>query len=145
MLDETPISKAIKYAGNQKEALKRFLDNGDIPIHNNLSERELRREAVGRKNWIFLGSDEGGEINAIFVSLIASCQHHDIEPAAYLRDLFCLLPSWNQLALLELSPLHWKETIARDDVRRRLDENIYRRVALGLLKPGEPPSAEDPE
>jgi transposase len=74
VLDETPLSKAIQYARNQRAALSRFLEDGRLPIHNNLSERELRREAVGRKNWLFLGSDEGGEVNATFVSLLASCQ-----------------------------------------------------------------------
>jgi hypothetical protein len=85
-----------------------------------VSERELRKEAVGRKNWLFVGSDEGGAVNATFVSLIASCQLHGIEPLAYLRDLFCLLPSWNQQRVLELSPLHWRVTNDRDDVRRSL-------------------------
>jgi len=139
VLDETPISKAIQYARNQEAALRQFLGDGRLPMHNNLSERELRREAVGRNNWTFLGSDEGGAVNALFVSLIASCQHFDIEPAGYFRDLFCLLPGWNVKSILELSPLHWKATIARDDVRRLLDENVYRRISLGFHVPTVPP------
>jgi transposase len=131
VLDETPISKAIQYARNQREALLRFLDDGRLPIHNNLSERELRREAVGRNNWLFVGSDEGGETNATFVSLIASCHLHKLEPAAYLRDLFCLLPGWNFQNVLELSPLHWSATVARPEVQRLLAENVYRRASLG--------------
>ena len=67
--------------------------------------------------------------------LLASCRHHDIEPVAYLRDLFCLLPSWNQQRVLELSPLHWKTTVVRDDVRALLEANVHRRVALGQLQP----------
>ena len=135
VLSESPIDKALQYSLNQRAALSAFLDSDDVPIHNNLSERELRREAVGRKNWLFVGSDEGGEVNATFVSLLASCRHHGIEPVAYLRDLFCLLPSWNQQRVLELSPLHWKTTIARDEVRARLETNVYRQVALGQLQP----------
>jgi len=138
VLSESPIDKALQYALNQKDALARFVESDDIPMHNNLSERELRREAVGRKNWLFVGSDEGGEANATFVSLLASCRHHDIEPVAYLRDLFCLLPSWNQQRVLELSPLHWKTTIARDDVRALLEANVHRQVALGQLLPTTP-------
>ncbi len=135
-LDETPIARALGYARNHRVALRRFLDDGRLPIHNNWSERELRRQAVGRKNWLFLGSDEGGEANAAFTSLLASCQLHRIEPLDYLRDLFCLLPSWKAKAVLELSPLHWKETSARDDVRRALAGNIFRRASLGDTDPG---------
>lgn len=130
VLDETPISKAISYARNHREALRRFLSDGRLPIHNNWSERELRREAVGRKNWLFLGSDEAGDVNATFVSLIASCQLHGLEPWTYLRDLLCLLPSWNVQRVLELSPLHWRQTSAREDVQAALAANIYRRATL---------------
>lgn len=70
----------------QRAALTRFLDDGRLPIHNNFSERELRREAIG-KNWLFIGTDDAGEVNANFVSLIASAQLHTLEPWAYLRDL----------------------------------------------------------
>lgn len=76
VLDETPISSAIRYARNQRLALYRFLEDGRLPIHNNFSERALRREALGRKNWLFVGSDDGGHANATFVSLLASCQLH---------------------------------------------------------------------
>jgi transposase len=131
VLDETPISKAIQYARNQKAALSRFLEDGRIPIHNNLSERELRREAVGRKNWLFLGSDEGGDVNATFVTLIASCRHHGIDPATYLRDLFCLIPDWKMNRVLELAPVNWKATVQRDDVQALLAANVYRRISLG--------------
>ena len=135
VVDESPISKAIRYEQNHRDALRRFLDDGRLPITNNWSERELRREAVGRKNWIFLGSDEGGQTNATFVSLIASCQLHGIEPAAYLRDLLCLLPGWKMSKVLELSPLHWRETSAREDVRAALAANVYRRASLGEFEP----------
>src|SRR5262249_41815261 len=71
VLDETPTAAAIGYARNQRVALQRFLEAGRLPIHNNGSERELRREAIGRKNWIFVGSDDGAAVNATFVSLLA--------------------------------------------------------------------------
>lgn len=131
VLDESPIARAIGYARNQRAALRTFLEDGRLPIHNNWSERELRREALGRKNWLFIGSDDGGDANAAFVSLIASCRLHGIEPAAYLRDLFCLLPSWNVQRVLELAPSEWTVTSARPDVRKLLDENVYRRAVLG--------------
>lgn len=132
-LDETPTAKAIGYALNQRVALQRFLDDGRLPLHNNGSERALRREAIGRKNWLFVGSDDAGEVNAAFVSLLASCQLHEIEPWTYLRDLFCLLPSWPRRRVLELAPAQWKKTLEDQDTQQRLDANIFRRATLGLL------------
>jgi transposase len=132
-LDETPTAKAIGYALNQRVALQRFLDDGRLPMHNNGSERALRREAVGRKNWLFIGSDDAGEVNAAFVSLLASCQLHDIEPWSYLRDLFCLLPSWSRSRVLDLAPVNWKQTLENKDAQQRLDANVFRRATLGLL------------
>jgi len=67
VLDETPIAKAINYARNQREGLQRFLDDGRLPICNNISERALRREVTGRSNWLFVGNDDAGEVNAAFV------------------------------------------------------------------------------
>jgi transposase len=130
VLDETPLAKAIGYARNQKVALSRFLEDGRLPLHNNWSERELRREAIGRKNWIFVGNDEGGETNARFVTLLASCQMHGIEPWSYLRDLFCLLPAWPRRRVLELSPAFWNETLKDEDAQQRLAANVFRQAVL---------------
>lgn len=133
VLDETPIAQAIGYARNQRVALQRFLDDGRLPLHNNASERELRREAVGRKNWLFVGSDDGGDVNATFVTLLASCQLHGLEPWAYLRDLFCLLPGWPKKRVLELAPALWKQTLQDQDAQQRLAANVFRQVTLGAL------------
>jgi transposase len=133
VLDETPSAKAIGYARNQRVALQRFLKDGRLPIHNNFSEGALRREAIGRKNWLFLGNDDGGEVNATFVSLLASCQLHEIEPCAYLRDLLCLLPSWPVKRVLELAPVNWQKTLEQEDAQKRLAANVFRQVALGVL------------
>ena len=86
---------------------------------------------VGRKNWLFLGNDDAGEVNAAFVSLLANCQLHSIEPWSYLRDLFCLMPNWPRSRVLELAPLHWRQTRERPDVQQRLDHDVYRRAPLG--------------
>lgn len=135
VLDETPIAKAIGYARNQRVALCRFLTDGRLPIHNNHSENALRREALGRKNWLFLGSDEGGDVNATFVSLLASCRLHGLEPVSYLRDLLCLAPDWPVRQVLDLAPVNFAKTTARPDVAARLHENVFRRAALGDLSP----------
>ncbi len=135
VLDETPISKAIQYARNQREALQQFFTDGRVPIDNNTSERALRRQAVGRKNWLFLGSDDGGGVNATLVSLLASCEMHGIEPYAYLRDLLCLVPSWSHTKVLELAPANWKATSGRPEVVAQLEANVYRQDALGTRLP----------
>ncbi|MGF1469911.1 MAG: transposase [Sandaracinaceae bacterium] len=120
----------MRYARNQREGLQRFLSDCRLPLDNNISERELRRQAVGRKNWLFVGSDDGAETNAVFTSLLASCRMHQVEPWAYLRDLLCLLPEWPKHRLLELAPAYWAETEASDDAQRLLEANPYRAVTL---------------
>lgn len=135
VLDETPASKAVGYARNQRDALRRFLEDGRLPIHNNWSENALRREALGRRNWLFVGSDDGGEVNATLVTLLASCKQQDIEPLGYLRDLLCLLPTWPEDTLLELAPVNWRTTEARPDVQKALAANAFRQASLGNLQP----------
>jgi transposase len=134
VLDETPISKAIGYARNQREALCRFLVDARLPIHNNWSENALRREALGRRNWLFVGSDDGGEVNATLVTLLASCKLQGIEPLGYLRDLLCLLPDWPSHDVLELAPVNWRATLARPGVQDALVANVFRQVSLGNLE-----------
>jgi hypothetical protein len=131
VLDDTPIANGIRYARNQRVSLSRFLEDGRLPIHNNMSELALRREAVGRKNWLFIGSDDAGAVNALFTSLLASCQLCGVEPWSYLRDILCLLPRWPEHRLLQLAPLHWSKTRDLEDVRRLLDENQFRKLTLG--------------
>ena len=134
-LEETPIWKGLNYACNQKEALLRFAEDGRLPLTNNISERHLRREALGRKNWLFVATDEGGTVNATLVTLLASCEMHGIEPFAWLRDVLCLLPEWNVQNVLELSPMKWRETSQREDVQKKLEANAWRQVSTGKLKP----------
>jgi len=133
VLDESPICAAIRYARNQEQALRRFLADGRLPLHNNLSELQLRHEAVGRKNWMFVGSEDGAKANATFVSLIASCRMLGLEPFAYLRDLLCLLPTWPRHRVLELAPAYWNDTLQKSDAQQRLEANVFRRVALGKI------------
>jgi transposase len=118
----TPIHIALGYLVRQRRALLRFLDNGRLRLDTNPAELALRHEVVGRKNWLFVGSDDGARWNTIAVSLIASCQLHDIEPWAYLRDVLTLLPTWPQQRVLELSPKHWLATQAKPETQDRLAE-----------------------
>lgn len=132
VLDETPISAGLTYVRNQRIALRRFLDDGRLPVHNNISELNLRRQVVGRRNWLFVGSDDGAVTNTRFVSILASARLHDIEPLGYIRDLFCLLPSWPKSRVLDLAPAYWKQTLQQREAQEKLAANVFRRVLLDL-------------
>ena len=130
VLDETPIQAALRYATNQRIALRRFLDDGRLPAHNNISELNLRRQVLGRRNWLFVGSDDGAAVNTVFVSLLASARLHGIEPQGYLRDLFCLLRTWPSARLLELAPAYWQQTLEKPETQQKLAANVFRRIVL---------------
>jgi transposase len=115
------LRKALNYLTNQWPALRKFLTDGRVPIHNNESERQLRSLVVGRANWLFVGSDDTAEWTCTFVSLVASCPLHGIDPEAYLRDLFRVLPVWPKNRMLELAPKYWRATRALlDDAQMAL-------------------------
>lgn len=86
VLPKSPLGEAIAYALNQWQALSVYTTDGDLAIDNNASENALRRVALGRKNWLFCGSDHGGQTAAILFSFNATCQRRCVEPFAYLRD-----------------------------------------------------------
>ena len=117
---DAPIAKAMNYVLNHRVHLTRFLDDGILRLDNNLAEAELRREKVGGNNWLYCGSDDGANWNAVVVSLVASCQLHDIEPWAYLRDVLTLLPSWPAKRVLALAPKNWNETRQQPDTQQLL-------------------------
>ena len=97
-------SKAINYALNNENALKRFLDDGRIEIDNNTAERALRPIAVGRKNWLFAGSDKGGETAAAIFSLIQTAKINGINPHSYLKKVLETINDHNSTKLHELLP-----------------------------------------
>jgi transposase len=107
VLPKSPIGAAIGYARNQWTALGRFVEDGRLDIDNNRAENALRAIAVGRKNWLFLGNDEGGQRAAIIYSLVATCKDHDVDPWAYLRDLMKILPTYRG-DYAALTPPAWK-------------------------------------
>ena len=105
---KSPMGLAISYARSQWIALTRYLEDGILDIDNNAAERALRRVAIGRKNWMFAGSDNGGHRAAIIYSLVASCARLKIDPYAYLSDVLERLPTHSPDALAELTPQAWK-------------------------------------
>ena len=109
------VATALGYAVRQETALRRFLEDGRLRMDNNASERALRSIAVGRKNWLFFGSDDHAQAAANLFSLIASCKLHRLDPETYLAELIRVLPSWPRDRYLELSPRDWLQTRARLD------------------------------
>ena len=91
-LPKSLIGKAATYTRNQWTALNRYLEDGDLSIDNNAAERAMRPVAIGRKNWLFVGSPRAGSRAAVLMSLVASCKENRVEPWAYLRDVFTRLP-----------------------------------------------------
>jgi transposase len=101
------LRSALGYVVRQEDALARFLEDGRLPLTNNQSERELRRIAVGRKAWLFVGSDDHAQAAGNLLTLIASARLHRLDPETYLRDVFRLLPYWPRDRFLELAPRYW--------------------------------------
>lgn len=108
VLPRSPMGQAITYALNQWEALCVYTTDGDLAIDNNAAENALRRVAIGRKNWLFCGSDNGGHTAAILFSLIATCQRHKVEPFAYLRDVLTCIAATPMSQLDQFLPDRWQ-------------------------------------
>lgn len=118
VLPKSPMGQAIGYALNQWDALCVYVSDGDLAIDNNAGENALRRIGVGRKNWLFCGSDTGGQTAAILFSFIATCERHKVNAFEYLRDVLARIASQPISKLAELLPHQWKpdtDTSIRSD------------------------------
>ncbi|NJN65117.1 MAG: IS66 family transposase [Acidobacteria bacterium] len=105
----TPMGKAVRYLLNHREALMRFLDDGVIPIDNGVVERLHVRTALTRKNFLFVGSDEGGHRAATIYTMISCCRLVEVDPVEYFADVLPRLGGKHTRAsLLELMPARWK-------------------------------------
>jgi transposase len=114
VLPKSPLGGAIGYVQNNWEALKRYTSSGYLSIDNNVSEQQMKKIATGRKNWLFTGSEKGGETMAVLFSLVSSCQRHGHDPFAYLRDVLGRIPDLPQERLAELLPDRWSPATATD-------------------------------
>jgi transposase len=101
------LAQAIRYALSNWTALTRYADDGRLEIDNNRAENTLRGVALGRKNWLFAGSDTGGERTAVVYSLIETCKLNGIEPFAYLRDVLTRIADHKINRIDELLPWAW--------------------------------------
>ena len=110
MSKHNPVTKAINYMFEKEgrwEAFTRFLDDGRLCLTNNAAERALRGIALGRKAWLFAGSQRGGDRSAFMYSLIVSAKMNDIDPQAWLADVLARIPNISVARLPELLPWNW--------------------------------------
>jgi transposase len=108
--DGSAIAKAIDYSLNHWVGLGRYLLDGEVPIDNNHVENRIRPWAVGRRNWLFIGSPLAGERAAVVMSLLQSAKLHGHEPWAYLKDVLTRLPTQLNSRIEELLPHRWQRT-----------------------------------
>ena len=124
-LPKSSLAKAVTYTRNQWEALRRYTDDGRLTIDNNVSERTLRHQAIGRKNWLFLGSEAAGPRAAVLYTILAGAKRHRIEPWAYVRDLLLRLNA-DDPRLEEMLPDRWAAAHPEAILTHRLDESRAR-------------------
>jgi transposase len=108
VLPKSPSGAAVRYALNQWEALTRFLEDGDLEIDNGGTERANRDIALGRNNWMFFGSDQGGKTAAVLRSFVATCKRAGVEPFRWFQDVLSRIARHPMTRLAELLPHNWK-------------------------------------
>jgi transposase len=105
---KTPLGRAIRYTLKQWTPLRRFLDDVRVPLDNNASEAALRRVALGRKNFLFVGNDESGEHLATLYTVVATCEANGVNPVEYLTDVLGRINEHPASKLDELLPHKWR-------------------------------------
>jgi hypothetical protein len=122
VLPKSNLAKAVTYARNQWQALRRYTDDGRLTIDNNVSERTLRHQAVGRRNWLFLGNEAAGPRAAVLYTILAGAKRHGVEPWAYVRDLLLRLHA-DDSRLEEMLPDRWAAAHPEAILSHRLQES----------------------
>jgi len=125
VLPKSSLAKAINYARNQWAALRRYTEDGRLTIDNNVSERTLRHQAIGRKNWLFLGSEAAGPRAAVLCTILAGAKRHRLELWCYVRDLLLRLHA-DDPRLDEMLPDRWAAAHPEAILTHRLDESRTR-------------------
>lgn len=108
VLPRSQLGLAMQYARNQWDALGRYATQGFLNIDNNAAERAVKRVAIGRKNWLFAGNDQGGCTAAAWYSMIASCERHGLNPQTYLTNVLARIGTTPADQLEQLLPDVWK-------------------------------------
>jgi transposase len=99
--------QALQYALGQWPAMQTYLEDGRVEIDNNATENDIRPSAVGKKNWLFVGSPDAGKRSAVMYTLLISARNHGVDPQAYLRAVIERLPGARPNELEELLPANW--------------------------------------
>jgi transposase len=107
VLPKSPEGRAVRYTLKNWTALTRYCEDGDLEIDNNATERAIRGIAVGRNNWMFFGSDEGGKTAAVLRSFVASCQRVGVDPFVWLKGTLSRIADHPINRLAELLPHNW--------------------------------------
>ena len=110
VLPKSPLGQALSYAENQWPAMARYLEVAQAELDNNSTEHGLRAVVLGRRNWLHVGQEAGGEKAANLFSLMITCKRLGVEPYAYLHDILQRLPSHPNKDIWQLTPRGWKET-----------------------------------
>lgn len=110
VLPKSPLGKALSYAENQWPAMARYLEVASAELDNNSIEHSLRGVVLGRRNWLHVGQEAGGEKAANLFSLMITCRRLGVEPYAYLHDILRRLPHHPNKDIWQLTPRGWKET-----------------------------------
>jgi transposase len=126
LIPKHPMADAVNYTLGQWQALTVFTTDGAVPIDNNVSEREMKRVVLNRKNSLFVGNPRGGRTAAILASLTSSCRRHDLDPHLYFMQLLVNLPTWPARDLDAWLPDRWKQA------------HFARCAALGIPVPPTP-------
>lgn len=108
VVPKSPLGEAIRYCLNQEKPLRAYLKDGRLRIDNNEVERGIRPLGIGRKNWLFAGSQRGGRTAAVFLSLFGSCRNLSINPWLYLKDVLDRIMTHPKDRLRELLPGYWQ-------------------------------------
>ena len=111
---KSELAAAMRYALSRWVALTRYLDDGRLEIDNNAAERAIRPLALGRKNYLFAGSDAGGERAAAIYSLIETAKLNGLDPEAYLRDILARIADHPVNRVGKLLPWNWAERLVGD-------------------------------
>jgi transposase len=107
ILPKSPEGRAVRYALKNWQALARYCEDGELTIDNNATERAIRGVAVGRNNWMFFGSDEGGRTAVVLRSFVASCQRAGVNPFAWFKDVLGRIGGHPVKKLAQLLPHNW--------------------------------------
>jgi hypothetical protein len=107
VLPKSPLGEALGYALRNRDALLRYLEDGRLEIDNNGAERAIKPLVLGRKNWLFCGSEAAAHRAAVLLSLVQTCKHLEPDPFQYLRDVIDRVSTHPMSRLSELTPREW--------------------------------------